>query len=285
MHRLGEGFGMSEGRAAGWRAWTAAAVFLALMIGGLILTRKDDQPPPPPAAPAPAEPVVTRPSVPEPPPPLGRADLIEAANLAASRYAAREPASVALLAGRRFVLNLPFGCEGPAEDLAELRSGWTYDPESRTLRAKVEPQVWTEAPFVQAIAQGATFEAAEGFWIERPWTGAETCPPNAGIPVEAPPSRETLALVELFEPDAKRAERRSGRAYQAVQTVHPGDVPLDQGLRLRVEGRLAAFGDGPPIGCWSETPNLRPICAVRVRFDRVAITDATGSRIFAEWKN
>lgn len=223
--------------------------------------------------------------VPQPPPPLGRADLIEAVHQAASRYAAGDPPSVPLLAGRRVALSLPFGCNGPAEDLSEVQSGWTYDAETGALRVKVEPQDWSAAPFIAATAGATTVEAAEGFWIERPWTAAEICARGTAATSEQSPSRETLALVELFEPGTKRADRRSGRAYQTVETIEQGEIALDQGLRLRVEGRLVALGDGPPIGCWSEGPSVRPVCVVRVRFDRIAITDATGNLTLADWKD
>lgn len=276
---------MTGPRTPGWRPWAAGFVFLALVIGGLLVARPEAEPPPSPVATPAEQPAPARPIVPQPQPPLGRADLVEAVQLAASQYAAGEPIAVALLAGRRFAVNLPFGCSGPVDDLEAARSGWTYNPESRSLRAKVEPQVWTDAPFIDAIAGPVAFEAAEGFWIERPWSRSENCPPGAGPSTEAAAVRETLAIVELFAPGAKRADRRSGRAYQAVQTMEPGAMALDRGFRLRVEGRLVALGDKPPIGCWSESPALRPICVVSARFDRIAITDASDSQTFAEWKD
>jgi hypothetical protein len=274
---------MAEQGAPGWRAWTAGAAFVALLIGGLLIVQTEDEPVPPVTPPTPEPPVATRPIVPQPPQPLSRGELIRAVAQAVDNYAADKPLNVELLAGRRFTINLPFGCGGPAEDLAEVQSGWTYDAETGALRVKVEPQDWTEAPFIAATAGGTTVEAAEGFWIERPWTAAESCPPRAAASAEPPTPRETLALVQMFEPGTKRADRRSGRAYQAVETVEPGEIALDQGLRLRIEGRLVALGDGPPIGCWSDNPNLPPICTVRVRFDRIAITDASGTRTLADW--
>lgn len=275
---------MADPGATRWRAWAAGTAFVALLIGGLLIVRTEDEPVPPAAPPTPEPPAATRPVVPQPPPPLGRAELIDAVAQATDDYAAGRSAEVALLAGRRVALSLPFGCAGPAEDLSEVQSGWTYDAETGALRVKVQPQDWTEAPFIAATGGGTTVEAAEGFWIERPWTAAEACPRTTARPEQAP-ARVTLALVELFEPGTKRADRRSGRAYQAVETVEEGEIALDQGLRLRVEGRLVALGDGPPIGCWSESPDLRPICVVRVRFDSIAITDATGTRTLADWKD
>jgi hypothetical protein len=274
---------MAEQGTPGWRAWTAGAAFVALLIGGLLIVRTENEPVPPTPPPTPEHVVATRPIVPQPPQPLGRAELIDTVAQAADDYAAGKPRNIQLLAGRRVALSLPFGCQGPAEDLSKVQSGWTYDAETGALRVKVEPQDWTDAPFIAATAGRTTIEAAEGFWIERPWTAAESCPPRATASAEPSTTRETLALVQLFEPGTKRADRRSGRAYQAVETVAPGEIALDQGLRLRIEGRLAGLGDGPPIGCWSDSPNLRPICTVRVRFDRIAITDASGTRTLADW--
>jgi hypothetical protein len=91
--------------------------------------------------------------------------------------------------------------------------------------------------------------------------------------------------VELFEPGTKREERRSGRPYQAVKKVAPGEMALDQGLRLVVEGRLVAFDKDEAIGCWSPSPDRRPVCLIRVRFDRIAITGPTGDHVLAEWKS
>ncbi len=275
---------MSEGRGRDWRAWLAGLVFLGLVAGALLLAKREE--PAPVASPAlPREHPPVRPSVGQPPPPLGRAELIAAINQAASHSAGGEPPDRTLLAGRRFALNLPFGCAGPVPNLAEVRSGWTYDDETQTLRVKVSPEQWALEAFPQALTQGMAIEAAEGFWIERPWTSCEACPAVAVKGVAAEPARQTLAIVEIFLPDARRAARRGGRPYEAVQTIPLSAIALDDGLRLRVEGRLVARGDAPPTGCWSESPQLRPVCIVRVQFERVAITDASGARILADWKN
>ena len=286
-----------------WRTWTAAGIFVGLVVAGIVITRPVDETPTtqaPKATPT-AAPIVPA-IVPRPLLPLTRADLIDAAAQAASRFASGEPAPASDLPGRRFVLNLPFGCSGPAPDLKKAATGWSYDAEDGTLRAKVTPEVWTEAPVLKTIAAGVAFEAAEGFWIERPWQRSETCPAKAAGPEPSPsptptasplptstaplsPARPTLGLVELFEPGAKREERRNGRAYQAVKTVEPGALPLDRGLRLVVEGRLIALANGQAIGCSSPSPDQRPTCMINVRFDRIAITGPTGEHMLAEWKS
>jgi hypothetical protein len=180
-------------------------------------------------------------------------------------------------------------------------TGWSYDADEGTLRVKVTPEVWTDAPELEQIAAGVAFEAAEGFWIRRPWQRADICPAKLATPqpepspsgspsAEAtspplPPVRQTLGIVELFEPGTKREERRNGRAYEAVEKVAPNEIALDRGLRLVVEGRLVAFDKDKAIGCWSPSPDRRPVCLIRVRFDRIAITGPTGDHVLAEWKS
>lgn len=286
---------MNDRKASGWRTWTAAGIFVGLVVAGVLISRTEPKPEPTPTpaatpSPAPIVPAI----VPRPLLPLTRSDLIDAADRAASHFAGGEQAPASDLPGRRFTLSLPFGCAGPAANLKEVPTGWSYDAEDGTLRVKVTPQVWTDAPILKTAAAGVGFEAAEGFWIDRPWKRSDTCPPQPGATPAQPetpqaaapvPSRQTLGLVELFEPGAKREERRNGRAYEAVKKVEQGELALDKGLRLVVEGRLVALANGQAIGCWSPSPDQRPVCMIRVRFDRIAITGPTGEQILAEWKS
>ncbi|MBA2920309.1 hypothetical protein GON01_01230 [Sphingomonas sp. MAH-20] len=295
---------MTDRRTSGWRAWAAAGIFVGLVVAGVLITRPAPKPAPAPTATATAEPIL--PAMPTPLPPLSRADLIEAARRAASSVAAGEARAASDLPGRRFALSIPFGCDGPTEALKQAATGWSYDAGKGTLRVKATPQVWTDAPGLKAIAAGVDYEAAEGFWVERPWQLSETCPARSPAPGPSPapgeapasspaplpspsatplPVVQTLGLVELFEPGTKREERRNGRAYQAVQKLAPGEIALDRGLRLVVEGRLVAFDKDQAIGCWSASPDQRPVCLIRVRFDRIAITGPTGEHVVAEWKS
>lgn len=203
--------------------------------------------------------------------------------MAASSYAAGQPPPNTVLSGRRFSLSLPFGCDGPAPDLAKQPSGWALDTDRQTLRVKVTPEELAETSLLRAMIGSSLVEAAEGFWIDRPWARGASCPPPAPDVTSIPPDRQSLAIVELFGSDSKRSRRRGGRSYEAVEVVDPGALDLATGLRLRLEGRLAGIGDGPPIGCWSEAPSRRPTCIVSARFERIAITDASGDRILAEW--
>ena len=81
----------------------------------------------------------------------------------------------------------------------------------------------------------------------------------------------------------RRSERRNGRPYSVVAQVPAGDIDLQHGLRLLVQGRLAELRDGQPIACRAEGPQRRPTCVIGARIERVAITDSSGERVLGEW--
>lgn len=282
---------MSEARGPRWRTWTAALLLLALPSLGYLLIRSEaptEVTNPAVRTPAPQSALPPKPAEPVRPTILGRAELIAAAAEAAAAYAAQRSPSAnnIALAGRRFVLRLPFGCDRPAEDTKELgTAGWHYDAETQTLRAQVTPEVWTDTPWARA-ASSQTFEAAEGFWISRPWSTAETCP---ALPIAASPDQgaapQTLGIVRFFEPDSSRAARRNGQPYRVSKKVVPEQAPGGDGLRLLIEGRLSVDPSRQPIGCWSANPDARPICVLNASFDRIAITDASGQTVYSEWRD
>jgi hypothetical protein len=292
-----------------WRALVAGGVFLALLIAAVSISRPEEEtvaevssPAPRPVQPEPTAPVT----------PLTRADLIDVAARAADAHArgvAIAPEDSAVV-GRRFTLRLPFGCRGPAAADSEAPMRWSYDEEAETLRIWVTPNVWTDAAPVRAAAEGIDYEAAEGFWIERPWlrrgecpvaqqppaadvaegneTTAEASSNEAASPVDssetAPaPARQTLALVELFEPGSRRAARRNGRPYTVVTKLAPDAIDLSRGLRLVITGRLARLKAGTPVVCGGTIIDERPLCLIGSEIDRVAITDASGERVLGEW--
>lgn len=282
---------MTEARGSRWRAWTAALLVLALPLLGYFLIRSEapaTKPEPVVRSPAPQPTARATPAPPVRPSAMRRVELLEAAREASGAYAARLPAppdNIAL-AGRRFVLSLPFGCAGPAQDAEQLEpAGWHYDPETQTLRAQVTPEVWTESPWALA-ASGQPFEAAEGFWIARPWSPSDACParPAVSSPDQAAPP-QTLGIARFFEPGSSRAARRNGEPYRFSKKVAPEQAPGAQGLRLLIEGRLSVDPSRQPIGCWAANPNVRPVCVFNARFDRVAITDASGETVFSEWRD
>lgn len=230
--------------------------------------------------------------------PVRRAEFLAAAAAAADEVAGGMPLPKANLelTDRTFELRLAFGCGGSnSADWGQ----WSIDPETRVLRISVRPQVWSEDPMMKALAAGAPFDAAEGFWIERPWTRSEECPPfNPAGPTPSPslpddqptttpdaPVAHTLALIQYFSPDAPRTLRRGSRPYAYIGKV-PETASLDRkGFRLKLVGRLRGFGDGQPIHCVSSTPMRPPICAAAVEFTQVVLEDAETGESLADWNS
>jgi hypothetical protein len=237
-----------------------------------------------PAAPkvAPTPPAVAPEPVRLPPPTLGRAQILAAIAEAASAAATGAPAGeeVARLAGRRFVLRLPFGCAGTSAGEA---SGWSYDPGTQALKLSVRPEAWTDAPWARQLFAGPKVEAIEGFWVKRPWIMTEACP--AAMPPNAAPSAatpESVGLAQVFEAGDSRLQRRNGQAYSVTEKAGPDELPGASGFRLVLEGRVAASSAGPPVRCHSADPGQRPLCLLQIDLEKVAIEDARGRR-FGEW--
>ena len=309
---------MSDHSFQKWRAWIALAVFAAIVGTVLLVAMPEPAPKEQPAAPTAAQPIVAA------PPPLSRSDLIAAVAIAADAAAAGTPLppQQTALAGRQFVLMLPFGCPGVSDVLAgedpDAAPTASWDEEREALRASFPSETLTEHPVLQAILGDAQYEAAEGFWIRRPWLRNSVCPavPKPPLEPDAEPGNEvaaitepevkpksasgeeadsaeeaddaalpqpTLGIVQLFDPGSRRAARRNGEPYSMAANVPAGELQLDQGLRLRVEGRLAQFPGGHVTACSSLDPGRPPVCFINARFERIAITDAAGERVYAQW--
>ena len=294
-----------------WRGWIAAGLFILVSALALLMFRPSGRPSPPAETAKELPPAAETPTVPAPPPPLTRADLIQAASLAADAHASGKPPPVenASLVGRRFVFQLPFGCEGPGLTSGAAAASWSYDEEQEILRAEVTPEDWTDAPLLRELARERVFDAAEGFWIRRPWISSADCPvrklpsgegastpangtdsllsteaePGGKLPVPPPPAPETLGIVELYAQDAPRSARRNGRPYRLTAKVTPGELDLSKGLRLVIEGRLVELAGGQPIACRQDSPGHRPLCLISSQRTRIAVTDASGERVLAEW--
>ncbi len=279
----------SEGKRALIVPLVIGAAVFAVTIGAVVFRPQHVTPAP---APAPAPPPKAKPAPsPLPPRPLSRAELIENANAAAAAFAAGEttPASDhAPLISRRFSIKIPFGCSGPALNAGEGQTSLQFDPEARVIKLSARAADWLTLPVVRQRPNAASFEAVEGFWLHRPWSTSESCPPRQPAqpaPASAPPvSGETIGLARFFDVDGSRVLRRAGRPYEAVRRVPEGDAAvLTHTYRLVLEGRLVGFGDGRTIHCWSESPDRRPVCLYAVEFDRVAFQDADDGTILGEW--
>jgi hypothetical protein len=288
---------MTAQRPFAWRGWAAALLLLLAAAGGYALLR-DDRAPAQRAAPQAEEDPVGAPVVPQPDPLLDRAALIDAASAAASAFAAGAPLDDvrAALAGRRFRLELPLGCAGPAPADRALEHGWRLDDDGRTLRIGVARQSWGippgSRPATAAVSQGPGSDATtsepmapegSGFAIARPWITTSACP-VAGPEALAEPDRETIAIVEPVDPD-QRGNRGPQPAYRADVRIAPEVAPVaGQGLRIVIDGRLSASGL-PPIVCRSEGANRRPTCLFVARFEAISVTGASGDPVHAEWRS
>jgi len=249
---------------------------------------------PPQAAEAPAPAIA--PQALAPAPVLGRAEFIAASGQAASLFASGQRIDGPdPLVGRRFSLKLPFGCGGPApvgEETPGLPA-WRWGEGQRTIRLTLQPLDWTGSPLVGDAPDPAMdtqasqdWEAAEGFWLPRPWLTTEACPdPGLYQSISAPPSTQTLGLAAVFPREGSRLGRRNGRAYEF--TVRPSnDQPLAApagGFVLRLEGRIVGYPDGRAAHCVAYSPEQRPTCVVAVEMDRVAFEDPGGTTL-SEWR-
>jgi len=228
---------------------------------------------------------------------LGRADLIALANAAGDAFASGQPmpSSVSDAAGQRFELLLPFGCTGSdPESTAPMR--WSHDPDRRTLRATVIPEAWSAAdwglepatpPGTDGTARATTppATAAEGFWITRPWSSGDICPPAfAGIPDPAVAPRQTLAIAHFIQGEADAATRRDRRPFETVQRMPVGTFDGSRGLRVRVTGRVSASPGSEAVLCLqSAGPEQRPVCAIAATLNEVSIENPVTGQTLATW--
>jgi hypothetical protein len=241
-----------------------------------------------------SEPVATvapaRPAVPTREPALTRDDLLNAATLAASAYAAGQPSSVEdALVGRTFSVRIPFGCDGSASPDSEEPgvAHWRRADDGKGIQLRMLPADWKAAAMITQAGAGDKWEAVEGFWIPRPWLASESCPKIKGDPLQTGSiaTRQTLGLAAVFEAGGSRVFRRAERAYQFTIRDKEAQAPSPQdGYRLLLEGRIEAFPSGRAVQCRASSPNERPVCVVASRLDRVAFETSEGAML-AEWRS
>jgi hypothetical protein len=310
------------------RRWLAAgALGVAVVLVIAVIVSQPRRPAPAPAA----EPVAPAPAavaIPEPLPPVGRAELLQAAAAAADAYAAgasAKPDKDALV-GRRFEVRLPFGCSGPLPEdavAADEPGQWRYDDRRKTIRISAQRQDWSDVAWVRALAAPTEVEAVEGFWLRRPWTNSEICPPAAApepspaeAAAEAPPAKaaagkassgkkppakaqpaapqptpapvvaaapQTVGLAAFFEPGSSRVARRGARAYDYVEKADAPPEPGRREYRLAVSGRVRGYDDGRAVHCHAESPNQRPVCLIAVDFEKVTLEDPRTGEVLGSW--
>lgn len=234
---------------------------------------------PPPATPLESPQPVPVPTV-VPGPLLQRADLIELVARAADA-ASDDVALEETLAGRRFVVRIPFGC-GTQTRTRNLAYGWSYDVDEEALRVSIVPQDWATIPWVLAEMERRGAETAEGFWIPRPWTRSETCPSGHGDPSD--PS-SSLGIAQIFAPDSSRVGQRRGRAMEATVRLPSGEILPEKGLRLVLEGRIARWPQGrESVLCDASVAYDRPVCLIAASFDVIAVENAANGARLADWR-
>lgn len=234
---------------------------------------------------------------------VGRADILAAVASAADEVAAANPLPLSNLelTNRSFELTMPIACE---DGSTGTWGSWRLDPLSRVLRVTFNRQNWAAVPLFADLANGLPFETAEGFWIERSWTRSEKCPGSVesaakpGIPdnggkaslenVEIPPPElaapdNRLALVQYFSSDAPRRLLRGKRPYAYTAKLPKDAEPTPRSFRVRIAGRITAFGDGQPVHCVNRQTSKPPVCAVAVEFGKITLEDAATGETLADW--
>lgn len=253
------------------------------------------------------------PIVPRPAPPLDRAGLLAAVAKAASAAAAGTalPPDLKDLDGRQFQVRIRFGCRGPATEAASNWLSWTYDSESRTIRVQARPTISEDDPLVASIG-GEGFEAAEGFWIPRPWLLQAVCPATAAVKPAAEqevaqpggpaaadrdtkeeggtddegeplPARQRVGIAQFFTDTDPRTGRRDHRPYQARHILGEGQAIGSQGFNLVLSGRLRAIPGRGVIECTGADADTPPDCIVSAEFQRVWIEQPETGEVIADW--
>lgn len=220
---------------------------------------------------------------------LDRADLLELAALAADAVSSGDnvPARVLDASGRRFELALPFGCSGEAAAGSEALMQWRYDEENEVLRLRVAV---TRLPAdTWGLAEASDDVVIEGFWVARPWSSSDECPPLPSVGGgDAAGSNATpdlsLAVAQFLGSDTRREASRQNRPFEAVQRLPRADFAAPRGFRLTLSGRISRVPGNGPVRCVQpDEIDQRPRCVVAVTLDEVRIDNPGSGEVIASW--
>ena len=230
--------------------------------------------------------------------PYNRARLLLTVVRAASAHAAGLDDSdiQRVLDGKQFEVKLRFGCDGHGP---LGNHGWSVDPDDKILRLRAVPTLSLQDEVVRSVATESV-EAAEGFWLTRPWLLQAACPiggpvtpprvqpgetqnSNAEEPPPEPASIQRVGLAQFFGAEDSRTRQRLGQAFEAVIQLEEGQTVGSQGFDLVVSGRLRAGTDGRVILCSGDDPDQPPDCIVSATIDRVRIENPEDKAVLAEW--
>ncbi len=259
---------------------------IAIGTGGFLAGRSTvpRRAPVPAAVPSPVE----SPPSPEPPGVLRRADIAAFADRAADAFSSGAPLPEDMrgLAGRRFEIVLPFGCSGPAATTSAAPLRWFYDAAQERLRIDVSATQWDLADWGLA---GDGEQTAQGFWISRPWSSAETC---AGVsnPVavsDAEPvtlTGQTLGIAQFGSLPGAGSDAAGPRSFNTVKRIAPSELDASRGFGVTLSGRIARFPGGAPVRCRQPGGSeQRPICLVAASFEEVTLQALGSGEALATW--
>lgn len=234
-------------------------------------------------------------------PPFGRARLLLTVTRAASSHAQGiDDSSVQrALDGKRFEVRLRFGCDGQGPVLEG--HSYSVDPDGGTLRLRAVPTLSLQDATVRKVA-GDDVEAAEGFWLTRPWLLDAACPAgeSATEPTDNQDSKvasgpveqgskpvlpaQRVGVVHFFTSADSRTRQRLDRPFEAVRKLEAGEQVSRNGFNLVLSGRLRARGDGRVILCEGSGRDRPPDCVVSTDVDLVWIERPEDKAVLAEWR-
>ena len=90
--------------------------------------------------------------------------------------------------------------------------------------------------------------------------------------------------MQFFAAGDNRDARRDGRPYELVKRVPSTEFDGSRGFLLRVSGRIAdVAGDGPVRCVQPGGAQQRPVCAIGVRIEEVAVEHPISRSVLGSW--